>query len=42
MQGILNITQQTTDGTKQTAASVQSLTAMAEDLRSSVARFKSA
>jgi methyl-accepting chemotaxis protein len=42
MQGILEITQQTTDGTKQTAASVESLTAMADELRSSVSRFKAA
>ena len=40
MKVILGITQLTTDGTRQTAASAQKLTALAEGLKSSVAGFK--
>lgn len=40
MQQILEVTTQTTEGTKQTAASIGQLTALAEELRDSVAGFK--
>jgi twitching motility protein PilJ len=40
MQHILSITQLTTDGTKKTAASAQTLTALADGLKNSVAGFK--
>ncbi|BAN36722.1 methyl-accepting chemotaxis protein [Sulfuricella denitrificans skB26] len=40
MQDIQDITNQTTDGTKQTAASVGQLTALAAELKGSVAGFK--
>jgi len=40
MQSILGITQLTTDGTKQTAASAAQLDALANELKSSVTRFK--
>jgi twitching motility protein PilJ len=40
MKGILAITQLTTEGTKKTAASAERLTALADGLKSSVARFK--
>jgi len=40
MKVILGITQLTTDGTRQTAASAQKLTALAEGLKSSVSGFK--
>ena len=40
MQGIQDITNQTTDGTKQTASSVGQMTALATELRDSVAGFK--
>jgi len=40
MKGILAITQLTTEGTKQTAASAQKLTALADGLKSSVSGFK--
>ena len=40
MKVILGITQLTTDGTRQTAASAQKLTALADGLKSSVAGFK--
>lgn len=39
MQGILKITQQTTEGTEHTAMSVGALALMAKELRDSVARF---
>jgi len=40
MQGILKITEQTTEGTRQTAGSVAQLTTIASDLKDSVAGFK--
>ena len=40
MKVILGITQLTTDGTRQTAASAQKLTALAEGLKQSVSGFK--
>jgi twitching motility protein PilJ len=40
MQGILKITEQTTEGTRQTAHSVAQLTTIASDLKGSVAGFK--
>ena len=40
MQDILKITEQTTEGTRQTANSVAQLTTIATDLKGSVARFK--
>jgi twitching motility protein PilJ len=40
MQGILRITEETTDGTKQTNVSIAQLTRLAAELRSSVAGFK--
>ena len=40
MQGILTITQQTTDGTKQTAASIGKLAELAKELKASVSGFK--
>jgi twitching motility protein PilJ len=40
MQGILRITEETTEGTKQTNVSIGQLTRLAADLRSSVAGFK--
>ena len=40
MQGILKITEETTDGTKQTNVSIGQLTKLAAELRSSVAGFK--
>lgn len=40
MQGILQITEETTDGTKQTTVSIGQLARLAADLRSSVAGFK--
>jgi len=40
MKGILNITQLATEGTKKTAASATQLTALANDLKNSVAGFK--
>jgi twitching motility protein PilJ len=40
MQGILQITEETTEGTKQTNVSIAQLTRLAADLRSSVAGFK--
>ena len=39
MQGILKITEETTEGTKQTNVSIGQLTKLAADLRSSVAGF---
>ncbi len=38
--GILQVTAQTTAGTRQTATSVRQLTALTEELRNSVSRFK--
>ena len=40
MQDILRITQQTTEGTKQTSASVEELAKLATELKSSVSRFR--
>ncbi len=40
MQGILKITEETTEGTKQTNVSIGQLTKLAQELRSSVAGFK--
>jgi twitching motility protein PilJ len=40
MQGILTITQQTTEGTKQTAASIGKLAELAKELKASVSNFK--
>jgi twitching motility protein PilJ len=40
MQGILTITQQTTEGTKQTAASIGKLAELAKELKASVSGFK--
>ena len=40
MQQIQNITSQTTEGTKQTAASAAKLTTLADGLKSSVSGFK--
>jgi twitching motility protein PilJ len=40
MQGILKITEETTEGTKQTTVSIGQLTRLAAELRSSVAGFK--
>ena len=40
MQGILKISEETTEGTKQTNVSIGQLTKLAADLRSSVAGFK--
>jgi twitching motility protein PilJ len=40
MQGILQITEETTEGTKQTNVSIAQLTKLAAELRSSVAGFK--
>ncbi len=40
MQGILQITEETTEGTKQTNVSIGQLTKLAQELRSSVAGFK--
>ena len=40
MRHILGITEQTTEGTKRTAASVGQIASLARDLRSSVANFK--
>ena len=40
MQGILQITEETTEGTKQTNVSISQLTKLAAELRSSVAGFK--
>ena len=40
MQGILRITEETTEGTKQTNVSIGQLTKLAAELRSSVAGFK--
>ncbi|OGA19648.1 MAG: chemotaxis protein [Betaproteobacteria bacterium RIFCSPLOWO2_12_FULL_63_13] len=40
MQDILRITQQTTDGTKRTATSVEQLAALAKELKGSVSRFR--
>ena len=40
MQGILRITEETTEGTKQTNVSIGQLTRLAAELRSSVAGFK--
>jgi twitching motility protein PilJ len=40
MQGILRITEETTEGTKQTNVSIAQLTRLASELRSSVAGFK--
>src|SRR5471030_1505856 len=39
MQGILTITQQTTEGTKQTAASIGKLAELAKELKASVSNF---
>ena len=40
MQHILQVTQQTQDGTQQTAASVRKLTVLASELKNSVSRFR--
>jgi len=40
MQDILNITEQTTNGTRQTAVSIGQLTTLAAELKGSVAGFK--
>ncbi|SDO79912.1 methyl-accepting chemotaxis sensory transducer [Ralstonia sp. 25mfcol4.1] len=40
IEGILQVTAQTTAGTRHTAASVRQLTALTEELRNSVSRFK--
>jgi twitching motility protein PilJ len=40
MQGILEITRQTTQGTQQTAGSIRDLSAVAQELKSSVSGFK--
>jgi twitching motility protein PilJ len=40
MNDILAITQMTTDGTRRTASSAQRLTALADELKASVAGFK--
>jgi twitching motility protein PilJ len=40
MQGILNITQQTTEGTKRTAVSIGQLADLAKELKGSVSGFK--
>ncbi|MBU68075.1 MAG: chemotaxis protein [Cupriavidus sp.] len=40
IEGILQVTAQTTAGTRQTAQSVRQLTALTEELRNSVSRFK--
>ncbi len=40
MKEILAISQMTTDGTRRTAASAQRLTALANELKSSVSGFK--
>ena len=40
MQGILKITEETTEGTKQTNVSISQLDKLAQDLRASVAGFK--
>ena len=40
MQGILKLTEETTEGTKQTNVSIGQLTKLAAELRSSVAGFK--
>ena len=40
IQHILGITEQTQHGTEQTASSIQQLSKLAEELRSSVARFR--
>ena len=40
MQGILKITEETSEGTKQTNVSISQLTHLAAELRSSVAGFK--
>jgi twitching motility protein PilJ len=40
MQGILKITEETTEGTKQTNVSISQLAKLAQDLRASVAGFK--
>ena len=40
MQGILRISEETTEGTKQTNVSIGQLTKLAAELRSSVAGFK--
>ena len=40
MQEILRITQQTTDGTKRTATSVEQLALLAKELKGSVSRFR--
>jgi twitching motility protein PilJ len=41
MQGILKITEETTEGTKQTNVTIGQLTRLAAELRSSVAGFRS-
>ena len=40
MQDILNVTKQTTEGTKQTAVSIGQLAKLAQELKGSVANFK--
>jgi twitching motility protein PilJ len=40
MNEILAVTQMTTDGTRRTASSAQRLTALADELKASVAGFK--
>jgi twitching motility protein PilJ len=40
MQGILKITEETTEGTKQTNVSISQLAKLAQDLRASVAGFR--
>lgn len=40
IQHILEVTEQTTEGTQQTASSIRELTALAEQLKNSVARFR--
>ena len=40
MQHILQVTQQTQDGTQQTASSVRKLTSLAQELKNSVSRFR--
>jgi len=40
MRSILGVTEQTTEGTKRTAASVGQLAGLARDLKGSVANFK--
>jgi len=40
MQHILQVTQQTQDGTQQTASSIRKLTSLAQELKNSVSRFR--